>query len=60
VPIAVAHFPNEIPFPPRSHVAKYLNVQRWTEMAAGGHFAAMEQPEALAEDIRWFFRKTQT
>jgi pimeloyl-ACP methyl ester carboxylesterase len=52
----VARFPNEIPFPPRSHIVKYLNVARWTEMPAGGHFAAMEQPEALGNDIREFFR----
>jgi pimeloyl-ACP methyl ester carboxylesterase len=56
VPVAVARFPNEIPFPPRSHIVKYLNVARWTEMPAGGHFAAMEQPEALGNDIREFFR----
>jgi len=31
-------------------------VQRWTEMPRGGHFAAMEEPELLAEDIRDWFR----
>jgi pimeloyl-ACP methyl ester carboxylesterase len=31
-------------------------VQRWTLMSKGGHFAALEQPELLAEDIRAFFR----
>ena len=56
VPFAIAHFPAEIPFPPRSHIAKYLNLRRWTEMPAGGHFAAMEQPQALADDIRAFFK----
>ena len=25
-------------------------------MPGGGHFAAMEQPEALADEIRAFFR----
>jgi hypothetical protein len=29
---------------------------RWTEMPRGGHFAAMEQPELLVEDVRAFFR----
>ncbi len=33
-----------------------LNIQRWTTMASGGHFAALEQAEALAVDIRTFFR----
>jgi hypothetical protein len=35
---------------------RFFNVQRWTPMASGGHFAAMEEPELLAEDIRAFFR----
>jgi pimeloyl-ACP methyl ester carboxylesterase len=34
-----------------------FNVQRWTEMPRGGHFAAMEEPELLAEDIRAWFRE---
>jgi len=32
------------------------NLVRWTEMPRGGHFAAMEEPELLAEDVRTFFR----
>jgi pimeloyl-ACP methyl ester carboxylesterase len=56
VPCAIAHFPKEAPFPPRNWVERGYNVQRWTEMPRGGHFAAMEEPELLAEDIRAFFR----
>ena len=56
VPCAIAHFPKEILFPPRQWVERGYNVQRWTEMACGGHFAAMEQPEVLAQDLRAFFR----
>ena len=33
----------------------YTNIRRWTDMPRGGHFAAMEQPEALAADIQAFF-----
>ena len=58
VPTGYAAFPKEIIRPPRSlaeHV--YTNIQRWTEMPRGGHFAAMEQPDALAADIRAFFRQ---
>jgi pimeloyl-ACP methyl ester carboxylesterase len=52
-----AAFPKEIIVPPRSVAEKtYLNIQRWTEMKKGGHFAAMEQPAALAEEIQHFFR----
>jgi pimeloyl-ACP methyl ester carboxylesterase len=37
-------------------VERGYDVERWTEMEHGGHFAAIEQPEALARDIRAFFR----
>jgi pimeloyl-ACP methyl ester carboxylesterase len=56
VPVGCAIFPKEIVRGPRSWAERALNVVRWTEMAAGGHFAAMEEPEALVEDIRAFFR----
>jgi pimeloyl-ACP methyl ester carboxylesterase len=57
VPTGYAAFPKEIIVPPRSVAEKtYTNIQRWTVMKKGGHFAAMEQPEALAEEIRAFFR----
>lgn len=55
-PCAIARFPKEIVFPPRSWVERGYNVQRWTEMPRGGHFAAAEEPELLAEDIRAFLR----
>jgi pimeloyl-ACP methyl ester carboxylesterase len=54
VPVAVAHFRHEIPIPPRSYVERGYNVVRWTEFDRGGHFAAMEEPELLAQDIRAF------
>jgi pimeloyl-ACP methyl ester carboxylesterase len=56
VPCAIARFPKEAPFPPREFIERGYNVQRWTEMPRGGHFAAAEEPELLAEDIRSFFR----
>jgi pimeloyl-ACP methyl ester carboxylesterase len=55
-PTGVAHFPMEIVHQPRSWAERYYNVQRWTEMPAGGHFGAMEEPDALVADIRAFFR----
>jgi microsomal epoxide hydrolase len=56
VPTAYASFPKEILRPPRA-VAQthYTNIKRWTVMPKGGHFAALEQPEALARDITAFF-----
>jgi microsomal epoxide hydrolase len=57
VPTGYAAFPKEIVRPPQSVASSlYTNIQRWTEMSKGGHFAAMEQPEALAHEIRAFFR----
>jgi pimeloyl-ACP methyl ester carboxylesterase len=56
VPTGVAMFPAEVTRPPRRAVARKYDVRRWTDMAAGGHFAAMEQPDALAAEVRAFFR----
>jgi microsomal epoxide hydrolase len=57
VPTGYAAFPKEILRPPRSLAARvYTDIRRWTEMERGGHFAALEQPEALAREIRAFFR----
>ncbi|RAI58493.1 epoxide hydrolase family protein [Roseicella frigidaeris] len=57
VPTGYAQFPREILHPPRSFAARtYTDIRRWTEMEKGGHFAAMEQPEALAAEVQAFFR----
>ncbi|HLY56108.1 MAG TPA: epoxide hydrolase [Stellaceae bacterium] len=55
-PLGFAAFPGEVAVPPREWASRVFDVRRWTKMARGGHFAAMEQPAALAEDIRAFFR----
>ena len=55
-PCAVARFPKEEPMPPREWVERAYDVVRWTEMPRGGHFAAMEEPELLAGDVREFLR----
>jgi pimeloyl-ACP methyl ester carboxylesterase len=57
VPTAHAVFPKEILRPPRAVAEKYYtNIQRWTVMQKGGHFAALEQPDALARDVVAFFK----
>ncbi|HEX7734565.1 MAG TPA: epoxide hydrolase, partial [Ktedonobacteraceae bacterium] len=56
VPAGYARFPGELSRPPREWVERLLNVQRWTEMPRGGHFAALEEPDLLAEELRAFFR----
>lgn len=56
VPTAYALFPKEIWQSPRSWLEPHFNIQRWTVMPRGGHFAALEQPQLLLEDVRAFFR----
>ena len=57
VPTGCAVFPRELlSWPPRSYVERVYNVTHWTEMPRGGHFAAMEEPDLLVEDIRAFAR----
>ncbi len=55
VPTAVAVFPKEPWRTPRAWAEFRFNIQRWTEMPAGGHFAALEKPLLLIEDICEFF-----
>ncbi len=59
VPAGFAVFANEfVPEgrPPRELAERTFDVRRWTELPRGGHFAALEEPAALAEEIRAFFR----
>lgn len=58
-PTAIARFPFEWvgATPPRSWVERYYNVKRWTEFAAGGHFASLERPDDLVGDIVAFGRQ---
>ena len=57
VPTAAALFPSELlSWPPRSYAERIYNIKQWTEMPRGGHFAALEQPDLLIEDIRTFAR----
>ena len=57
VPTGFSEFPHEILRAPRSLAERtYTDIRRWTVMQRGGHFAAMEQPEALAADVQAFFR----
>ncbi|MGE0158997.1 MAG: epoxide hydrolase family protein [Gemmatimonadales bacterium] len=57
VPTGVAVFPKEIYFVPRRWAEARYDVVRWTTMPRGGHFAALEEPELLVEDVRAFFRE---
>ncbi len=57
VPVGYAEFPRELRHPPRALAQRtYTDIRRWTKMPRGGHFAALEQPALLAEDVAAFFR----
>lgn len=56
VPAAFAMFPKDLSHPPREWAERFYDVRRWTEMPHGGHFAALEQPDVLVDDLRAFFR----
>jgi len=55
-PTAFASFPRETRHPPRSLAEQAFDIRRWTVMPRGGHFAALEEPALLAEDVAAFFR----
>jgi epoxide hydrolase len=60
VPTGVAVFPAEPWQAPRHWVESRFNIERWTEMPRGGHFAALEQPDLLLADLRAFFAGHRT
>ena len=55
-PTCVALFPGELALPPRRWVEKQYNLVHWREQARGGHFAALESPALLVDDVRTAFR----
>jgi epoxide hydrolase len=56
-PVAYADFPKEVIASPLSWIKQTYNVVQVTEMPRGGHFAALEQPQLLLDDMRKFFAK---
>lgn len=57
-PAGVALFPADNP-PPRALAERFLNIQRFSLMPTGGHFAALEEPELLVSEIRAFFGQVE-
>jgi pimeloyl-ACP methyl ester carboxylesterase len=51
-PTVLSVFPRDIKPEPRSYAEAFLNIRDYVEHQAGGHFAAWEQPEAYADDVR--------
>jgi pimeloyl-ACP methyl ester carboxylesterase len=56
VPTGLAVFPGDSSRAPREWAERFYDVVRFTEMPRGGHFAAFEEPQLLAEELRAFFR----
>lgn len=52
----LALFPAGIARPPRAWLQRTANTVRVSEPPRGGHFAAFEEPEIYAEELRTFFR----
>jgi epoxide hydrolase len=55
-PTGITVFPHEIAPPLRTIAERTENIVHWSVQPAGGHFAALEQPGLLVDDIRTFFR----
>jgi pimeloyl-ACP methyl ester carboxylesterase len=55
VPTALAVFPRDLTQPPREWAERSYAITRYTSMPRGGHFAAFEEPDLLADDLRAFF-----
>ena len=56
-PVGYAVFPKEVATAPERWIDQTYNVVQRTEMPRGGHFAALEQPDLMVQDIRLFFAK---
>ncbi|MGH8978398.1 MAG: epoxide hydrolase family protein [Acidimicrobiia bacterium] len=59
VPTAAAVFPKEMFRIPRAYAEASFNLVRYTRFDRGGHFAALEEPDLLVDDIRAFFREVR-
>ena len=55
-PVGVGVFPADVFLVPRERVAAAANLQHWSVQPKGGHFAPAEQPQAVVEELRTFFR----
>ena len=58
-PAAIALFPREAQLP-REWAERSVNMQRFTTMPRGGHFAPLEEPELFVEDLRAFLTDLRT
>lgn len=55
-PTGIIRFRHDVCYAPRRVMERHYDIRRWTAVPSGGHFAPMESPEILVEDLRAFFR----
>lgn len=61
VPTGLAAFPDELLHCPRAWAgSRYTDVRSFTYMPRGGHFAAFEEPQLMAQDIIQFVEKVES
>lgn len=59
-PVACAVFPHEIVYQSESLLQpRYRNLVQFNHLPRGGHFAAMEEPQLLADDVWPFVEKVE-
>ncbi len=56
VPSAVAVFPKELFQAPKAWLQQQFNLKSYSAFESGGHFAALEEPEALVQDMCQFYK----
>ncbi|HEX9257987.1 MAG TPA: epoxide hydrolase, partial [Acidimicrobiales bacterium] len=57
VPTGISQFPKEIFSASRRWAERiYTDIRWWNELARGGHFAALEEPDLFVSEVRSFFR----
>ena len=56
VPTGIIRFRHDVCYSPRRVMERHYDIRHWTEVPKGGHFAPMEMPDALVDDLRAFFR----
>ena len=57
IPTGIAKFPKEMSeWPPKSYIKRIFNIQHCSEFKKGGHFAALEQPDLLVNDLKKFLK----
>jgi hypothetical protein len=59
VPTAAAVFPKEIFRTPKAWAENAYNLRSYNRYDRGGHFAALEEPDLLVDDVRSFFREVR-